>query len=103
MGAAIFSNFVGMLEIPVDLSSNSKSIVITSAFVVDVIVKFTLTLFLKYDIGGLKHLGMVLSVLGPTFTKKLLKVSEISLGSSMIKLLDFSWVTLVDKLFCCVH
>ena len=48
MGAAIFSNFVGMLEIPVDLlSSNSKSIVITSAFFAGVIVKFILTLFLK--------------------------------------------------------
>ena len=48
MGAAIFNNFVGMLEIPVDLlSSNSKSIVITSAFVV-VIIIFKLTLFLAW-------------------------------------------------------
>ena len=48
MRAAIFNNFVGMLEIPVDLlSSNSKSIVITSAFVVGVIINFKLTLFLK--------------------------------------------------------
>ena len=75
MGAAIFINFVGMLEIPVDLlSSNSKSIV-------GVIIKFKLTLFLKSDIGGLKQLGMVLSMLGPTFAKKILKVSEISLRS----------------------
>ena len=48
MGATIFINFVGILEIPVDLSSpNSNSIVITSAFVVGVIIKFKLTLFLK--------------------------------------------------------
>ena len=53
MGAAIFNNFVGMLEIPVDLLSfNSKSIVITSAFVVGVIITFKLTLFLNPIPGG---------------------------------------------------
>ena len=41
MRAVIFNNCMGMLGLPVDLlSSNSQGIVITSAFVVGVIIKF---------------------------------------------------------------
>ena len=78
MGAAIFNSFIGMSFGPADLLSSSWSrIIITSAMLVSLKVKFSSTLLVRNDNGDMGVFGISSSTLRPTFIKKLLKALAI--------------------------
>ena len=85
MSATDFKSFNGILAGPVPLLG--RALIMSSISLSEIWARMKSVWFLFFrnlsgDMFG--TLGTVFSVTGPTFTKKLLKLLEIALGSSMI-------------------